>query len=104
MSGVTPTSSCASPSAQQFGFALKYASYCLTGFPLLLSTVLPLTIQRNGPPVASGSACARVISTVPEPSEHAKAICSGLGGSLIVSDAECRSREALHAPAGRSRH
>src|SRR5258707_9008182 len=101
MTGVTPTSSCTSPSAQQLDLALKYGSYCLTALPLLLRTVFPLTIQRNGPPVCSVSAWLRFISTVPMPSEHSKAICRGLGGSPLASDATCCSRTIAHAPDGR---
>src|SRR4051812_29138652 len=109
MIDVTPTSSCTSPSAQHVGRALKYGSYCLTGLPLLLKTVLPLTIQRCGPPVTSGSARLRFINTDPEPSEHSNAICSRLSavGSvrrLRATSAACSSRVMVQLPAGRVAH
>src|SRR6266566_8922551 len=101
MSGVTPNSSCTSPSARQLALLLKYGSYGLTGLPLLFSMVLPLTIQLIGPPACSGSAWLRFMSTVPMPSEHSKAICSGLGELGGTRDAACCSRAMAQAPAGR---
>src|ERR1051325_5247813 len=96
MTDVTPTSI---GSSNRWPDGLKYGSYCLTGFPLLLKIVLPLAIQRIGPCGVSGSACIFLTITLPSPSEYSKEACSG-GCSPGASWLTCFSRMTAQAHAG----